>query len=269
MLSYQHGYHAGNFADVIKHLVLTRILHHMTQKEAPLFYLETHSGRGRYDLSSAQALKTKEAQEGIALLWEKRQQLPDIFTPYMQIIQDLNLNNKLKYYPGSPDIALNMLRKQDRLYLCELHPTEFESLKHLSKRGKKVFFDHTEGLSKLIALVPPPERRACLFIDPSYEVKTEYELVAKSIIAAYRKFPTGTYCLWYPLLSPIRHEPMLKQLSQLNSEKTLVIEFELDDKITSGMWGCGLWIMNPPYLLADEFKIIQKEIAIYLSKNIL
>jgi len=262
MLSYQHGYHAGNFADVIKHWVLTRILNHMTQKNAPLFYLETHAGRGRYDLSSAQALKTNEAEKGIALLWAKRQQLSDLFSPYITMIQTLNANNQLKYYPGSPDIALNMLRKQDRLTLCELHPTEFELLKQLPKRGKKVFFDRRDGLDSLPALLPPPERRACIFIDPAYEVKTEYDQVAQRITTAYQKFPTGIYCLWYPLLRPLRHEAMLKKLAQLDTKKTLQIEFKLSKPITSGMWGCGLWIINPSYGLADEFHHIQTELDV-------
>ena len=111
-------------------------------------------------------------------------------------------------------------------------------------------------------MLPPPERRACIFIDPAYEVKTEYEHVAQRIMKAYQKFPTGIYCLWYPLLSPIRHEPMLKKLAQLDTEKTLQIEFKLSKPMTAGMWGCGLWIINPPYPLASEFHHIQTELDV-------
>lgn len=259
MLSYQHTFHAGNFADVIKHALLSRILFHMTQKDTPLFYLETHSGRGFYDLTQPDSLKTNEADQGIHFFWKIRTQLPVLFNSYLEHLQKLNLNKinntalkSIRYYPGSPHLAIQMLRKQDRLYLCELHPTEFEKLKQLSKQGNKVHFEQCDGLSKLSALLPPLEKRGCIFIDPSYEIKTEYKEIAEKVMQAYKKFSTGTYCLWYPILPENRHIPMLKKLQALNPDKTKHIEWNFTNKIATGMRGCGLLVINPPYGLLPE-----------------
>jgi len=254
MLSYQHGYHAGNFADVLKHVTLTRLLNYMTQKDKPLFYLETHAGRGVYDLKDKQALKTGEASQGIELLWQARKQLPAIFSSYLDSIHQLNDKATLRHYPGSPLLAIHALRQQDRLFCCELHPGEFEHLSQLSRQNKRVFFSHSDGVDQLTALLPPAERRGLIFIDPSFEIKTEYRDLPVALKKAYQRFSSGVYCLWYPIVDNKLHQQLLRGLEAIGAERSLRIEFFLTSAAKAGMTGCGLWIINPPYLLADEMK---------------
>jgi 23S rRNA (adenine2030-N6)-methyltransferase len=254
MLSYQHGYHAGNFADVIKHVTLTRLLHYMIQKPGPLLYLDTHSGKGLYDLKDKQALKTQEMLNGIQPLWLHRKTLPAVFTPYVQLLEQLNENDTLGSYPGSPWLAIQMLRSQDRLVSCELHPREFEALNQLSKQGKRIIFYPDDGLHYLQALLPPPERRGLIFMDPSYEVKTDYRQIVAALQKAYTRFSTGVYCLWYPLIDKKLHLKLVDGLSQIGTGNHLRIEFYQAIPTKEGMTGCGLWIINPPYVLASELK---------------
>ncbi len=254
MLSYQHGYHAGNFADVIKHVTLTRLLLYMITKDKPLFYLETHAGKGFYDLHNQQALKTGEARQGVELLWAGREQLPPVFSSYVRKIEELN-QTALKYYPGSPSIAIDMLRPQDRLILCELHPGEFEFLSQLPTKGKRVFLTNSNGLEKLSATLPPNERRGLIFVDPSYEIKTEYRQIPQLLKVAYQRFETGVYCLWYPLVDNKLHAQLLRGLKNIGANSNLRIEFYLNGGGKAGMTGCGLWIINPPYVLHGELKL--------------
>ncbi|OGV47618.1 MAG: 23S rRNA (adenine(2030)-N(6))-methyltransferase RlmJ [Legionellales bacterium RIFCSPHIGHO2_12_FULL_42_9] len=259
MLSYQHGYHAGNFADVIKHITLTGLLNYLISKDKPLLYLETHAGRGLYDLRDKHALKTGEAAQGIALLWEKRKQLPKVFSSYIQQISDLNESKEskaLRYYPGSPWFAVNTLRSCDRIVCAELHPAEFDALQKLSGHGKRVFFRHSDGLAELKALLPPVERRGLIFIDPSYEVKTEYRQIPAAVKAAYQRFATGVYCIWYPIIDKHYHEQLLRGLKNVGAVNNLRIEFKLAAEGLGGMNGCGLWVINPPYVLQAELKTV-------------
>ena len=256
MLSYQHGYHAGNFADVLKHTTLTLLLKHLTQKDKPLLYLETHSGRGVYDLKDKQALKTGEASTGIELLWKARDQLPPVFSLYLDSIHQINEKNSLRNYPGSPLLAIHALRQQDRLFCCELHPGEYEHLAQLSRQGKRVFFSETNGLEQMAALLPPPERRGLVFIDPSFEIKTDYRQIPTLLKSAYQRFATGTYCIWYPLVDNKLHDQLLRGLTDVGAERNLRIEFYLTAAAKAGMTGCGLWIINPPYKLDEEVKLV-------------
>ncbi|MDA9271853.1 23S rRNA (adenine(2030)-N(6))-methyltransferase RlmJ [bacterium] len=254
MLSYQHGYHAGCFADVIKHVALTRLIHYLIQKDKPLFYLDTHSGRGRYDLKDKQALKTGEALTGINLVWDQREQIPAVFSLYLDAIRQLNPHGGLRYYPGSPELAIQNLRGQDRLVFCELHHGEFGHLDQLPHQGRRVFCRDNDGLMDLQALLPPIERRGLIMIDPSYEVKTEYRDVPNAVKAAYKKFSTGVYCVWYPIIDNKLHAQLIRGLTTIESNNALRIEFNLNSKLNTGMAGCGLWIINAPYTLAEEMK---------------
>lgn len=259
MLSYQHGYHAGCFADVLKHATLSRLLHYMTQKDKALFYLDTHSGRGVYDLKSPQSEKTGEASSGIELVWAEHQQLPAVFLPYLNAIQQLNTNKQLRYYPGSPELALQLLRNQDRLFFSELHPGEFEYLNQLTYRGRRVFFSNTDGLDDLNALLPPIEKRGLIFMDPSYEIKTEYREIPKALKIAYQRFSTGVYCVWYPLVDNKLHGQLIRGLTNIGADNNLRAEFYLTPTASRpGMTGCGLWVINPPYVLAEELKLIMQ-----------
>ncbi|WED44073.1 23S rRNA (adenine(2030)-N(6))-methyltransferase RlmJ [Legionella cardiaca] len=268
MLSYQHGYHAGNFADVVKHLTLSRILTYMITKEKPVFYLETHSGKGFYDLKDSQAAKTGEYLQGIHLLWQHKNQLPPLFSPYLNCINSLNKTDDLRFYPGSPLLAIELLRSQDRLYCCELHPREFSQLESLPHAGKRVFFSHTNGITTLNALLPPPERRGVIFLDPSYEVKDEYKVIPKAIKAAYQRFSTGTFCLWYPLVDKRLHQQLLRGMENIEAKNSLRVEFSLTSMNHQGMTGCGLWIINPPYVLEEEMKIILEQLRTLFNPGV-
>lgn len=268
MLSYQHGYHAGNFADTIKHLALTRILNYLTLKDKPLFYLETHSGKGLYDLKNKQAEKTKEYKQGIQLIWSDRNALPSVFQDYFQAINQLNPSDPLRYYPGSPFFVINMLRAQDRMYFCELHPREFEALSELHRFNKKVHFSNSDGIAAMKALLPPPEKRGLIFIDPSFEIKEEYKEIPIAIKQSYSRFATGVFCLWYPLVDKKLTERLNRNMKEINAQSTLHIEFTLTSTPMDGMSGCGLWIINPPFTLAEEMKTVLNVLKTYFNPGI-
>lgn len=268
MLSYQHGYHAGNFADVIKHLTLTRLLNYITQKDKPLFYLETHSGKGLYDLQDKQALKTGEYKQGIQLLWPDKKQMPEVCKPYFDVLKQLNPQNELTHYPGSPFFAIQQLRQQDRLYLCELHPREYEALNQMPHFNKKVHVSNIDGLAALNALLPPQEKRGLIFIDPSFERKEEYKDIPKAIKMAHSKFSTGLYCLWYPVVNKHLTEQLHRGMQQIKVNSSINIEFNLTLAHQEGMTGCGLWVINPPYTLASEMKIILDLLKTYFNPGI-
>lgn len=263
MLSYQHGYHAGNFADVVKHLTLTRIFHYLLLKEKPLLYLETHSGRGLYDLYDAPAQKTQEYTHGIAAVWKHRKQLSPLFTPYLQHLKTLN-RDELRYYGGSPSIAIHTSRRIDRLAFYERHPREFSYLSTQPKLGKRISFHEEEGLKALLSMLPPPERRAFIFIDPSYEIKEDYKDIPKALQQAYKRFSTGLYCVWYPILDPYQHAQFVRRLGVVSDKKWLKLEF-MFDKNAPGMKGCGLWIINPPFTLAKEMEEILSTLTTLLN----
>lgn len=256
MLSYQHMYHAASFADVVKHLVLTRILAYLTQKDKPLFYIDTHSGRGLYSLNDRASLKTSERTQGIDLIWDKRQKLPTLCQPYIEIIQQCNPDLRLNFYPGSPFIAQQLLRPQDRMVFCDLHPQEFSHLQSTFKADKRIFCKETDGISQLKALLPPKERRGLIFIDPTFEVKTEYKTIPDAIKNAFKQFATGTYCLWYPIIDRIFHKQLINRLALIEAP-FIGVEFKQKTHKSSGMTATGLWVINPPYTLQNELKSMQ------------
>ncbi|RUR07496.1 23S rRNA (adenine(2030)-N(6))-methyltransferase RlmJ [Legionella sp. km772] len=265
MLSYQHGYHAGNFADVIKHLGLSSLTHYLVQKDKPLLYLETHSGKGLYDLRDSQAEKTSEYKQGIQLLWANKGQLPFHFAAYIQTISEMNANGTLRFYPGSPYIALNALRSIDRAYFCELHPAEYEVLKNIPLGNKKAHFSNSDGIAALNALLPPPEKRGLIFIDPSYEIKDEYKTIPRALKQVFTKFSTGVYCLWYPVVNRRLSDQLLRRLQEIGAKNSLKVEFNLTDKVQNGMTGCGLWVINPPYTFAQEMKSVCETLKNYFN----
>ena len=248
MLSYQHHFHAGCYADVIKHFALCQILSYMTQKDKPMLYLETHAGRGKYDLTCADAKKTGEAQAGILNFLAQQHQAPELFNHFIELI-----GNDTHNYPGSPVIALKLLRDIDRIYACELHSREFSLLNKIKSRTVKFHAAAIDGIEALNALLPPPEKRALVFIDPSYEIKSEYQSVPKAVLNAYQKFPQGVFVLWYPIVDEEYHYQMLKLFRRLDSDKTLRLEFFSNEE--RGMRGTGLWIINPPYTLKHDLTI--------------
>ena len=256
MLSYQHGYHAGNLADVHKHAVLAWVLAGMAEKDKPLSYIETHAGRGLYDLRAPDALKTGEAAAGIARVegW-----FPS-GDPYARVLAATRRLHGPDAYPGSPLVAALSLRPGDRLTLAELHPREGEALeRNLAPYGARV--ERRDGLAMAVAMAPPTPRRGLLLVDPSWEVKADYEAVPDALARLARKWNVGVLLLWYPLLADSRHAPMLERLDGLFPE-ALRHEVRFPPvREGHGMEGSGLFAVNPPWRLRDRTAWLSERFA--------
>ncbi len=235
MLSYQHAYHAGNRADLHKHAVLAALLARLAQKPRPITYLESHAGRGLYDLGSAEARKTGEAADGIARATPEG--------PYAAAIAATRAAHGPAAYPGSPAIAAALLRPSDRIVLCELHPGEHAALR--AAFGGRAEIHRRDGHEGLPALCPPVPRRGLALIDPSYEVKAEYARAAETALATLARWPEGVVLLWYPILPEGRHAALTERLAGLPGR--LIAEAEFRERPPRGMTGSGLAILNPPF----------------------
>lgn len=247
MLSYQHIYHAGNLADVHKHAILATALAYMTAKPKPLTYIETHSGRGAYDLGGAEALKTGEAAQGIGALAAA---FPEDH-PYAQVRARIAVVYGPEIYPGSPLIAAHFLRESDRAHLAEMHPREFAALEDLNFPDH-IKLHHGDGLAMALARTPPTPRRGLMLIDPSYEVKTDYATLPRQIAQLHAKWNVGVVMLWYPILADARHTPMLRDLrAALPDLITHEVRFA-PARPGHGMVGSGMAVLNPPYGLDAE-----------------
>lgn len=251
MLSYRHAFHAGNHADVLKHFVLDQVLTYFTQKDKPFWYIDTHAGAGLYELTKGYALQNAEFESGIARL-SSRLDLPEPVAAYLEIIKSLNLNNVLNLYPGSPMVAKALLRADDKMRLFELHPSDCKLLiENFKDDGKQVKIEVSDGFLGLKSLLPPPSKRAVVLIDPPYEEKHDYQRVVDCVKDSLARFATGTYMVWYPLLQ--RPEPiqMLEKLKRLEVENWLNVSIKVQAPSDEGfgMFGSGLFIINPPWTL--------------------
>ena len=246
MLSYQHAYHAGNLADLHKHGALAWMLDYLAQKPKPLTYIETHAGRGLYDLSGPEAVKTGEAAQGIGAH-------ADWFGPDHPLTRARQIVTGVHgpdHYPGSPAIADALLRDTDALHLAELHPAEHAALRgHLGRRAK---IHKQDGFALAHALTPPEPRRGLTLIDPSYEVKADYEAVPRHVAKLHRAWNVGVMVLWYPVLASATHRGMLRALA---ADHPGAMRHEVGfppARPGHGMVGSGLFILNPPYGLDAE-----------------
>lgn len=250
MLSYRHSFHAGGFADVIKHVVLIEILRHLVRKDRPFDYIDSHAGAGLYDLRSEQSEKLREYQQGIGKLTVNA--FPEL-ADYLSIVQKFNPQGALDYYPGSPLIAAQFLRGQDHSWLFELHPADFALLRAEFVADRRVQVKRTDGFKGLLALLPPVSRRALVLIDPAYEVKTDYERVFETVARAYRKFSTGIYALWYPVVDRTRIDELDRKL--IVSGIRRIQRFELGiraDARGAGLAAAGMMVINPPWTLREK-----------------
>jgi 23S rRNA (adenine2030-N6)-methyltransferase len=249
MLSYQHIYHAGNLADVHKHALLAWTLDYLTRKDKPLTYLETHAGRALYDLSDEAAQKTGEAAQGIDRVagWFG----PD--HPYARVIAQVRAAQGPQAYPGSPLLAALLLRAQDRIHLAELHPREHAAL-DLAMSPYPVKCHLTDGFDMAYAQTPPTPRRGAMLIDPSYEIKTDYVDIPRHIAKLHRAWNVGVIMLWYPILTNKAHLPMLDRLEEAHPEAFRHEVRFAPARPGHGMVGSGMWVLNPPYGLAEEAK---------------
>lgn len=257
MLSYRHSFHAGNHADVLKHIVLMLIIESLQQKDKGFYYLDTHSGVGRYRLFSEEAEKTAEFEQGILRLWDKKD-LPEEIQRYVNQIKKINYGGKeLRYYAGSPLIAAQMLRSQDRALLTELHPADFPLLRNNFKEFSNVVTKREDGFQQLKATLPPKERRGLVLIDPPYELKEDYDLVVKAIEEGYKRFATGVYAIWYPVVLRQQAKRIFKGLEATGIRKILQIELAVrPDSDQRGMTASGMVVINPPWQLESQMKKI-------------
>lgn len=266
MLSYQHSYHAGNFADVHKHLILSRLLEALQRKDKPFCYFETHAGRGRYNLTEAEAQKTAEYRQGIGRLWEQAQ-IPDLARPYLAAIQELNPHAPLRYYPGSPAVAHRWLRDQDRMQLMELHPQEVQPLRELFRGDRRVGVHQRDGFEGVLALTPPPEKRGLVLIDPSYELKEDYRQLPQWVDKLFQRWSSAVCAIWYPLLPQGRHQLLLRGLEQSGLRKILVAELEVSAPGETGMYGSGMAVVNAPWQLDQELEQLMPWLAAELGQD--
>jgi len=256
-MNYRHGYHAGNFADVLKHVALVELLRLLTAKDKKLFVLDTHAGVGGYDLTGGLAARTREAEAGIARLMAlPRAGMPAAVARYLAAVAayDRKFGPKvgggegLRHYPGSPRLVRAGLRPGDRFVACELHPQDALSLKREFAGDRAVDVRQADGWHALKALLPPVERRGLVLIDPPFEAADEFETLARALRQALRRFATGCYAIWYPIKDDEAVEAFIASLADL---KTLVLELRLKAAPAGKLAACGLAVINPPWTFQE------------------
>lgn len=257
MLSYRHAFHAGNHADVLKHCILVQLLRYLNQKDKPYWFVDTHAGAGRYLLDSEHATRNAEFEGGIGRLWQ-RDDLPAPLADYVAQIHGMNSGGKLRHYPGSPWLAYELMRPDDRLRLFELHSTDVRLLeKAFVKAGTRVAIRQADGFAEIKSVLPPPPRRGLVLIDPAYEDKRDYLRVVATLKEALGRFATGTYAVWYPQLQrgDARELPeKLRKLAPKWLDVRLAVQTPSPDGF--GMHGSGMFIVNPPWTLAEEMRTV-------------
>jgi len=256
VLSYRHAFHAGNHADVLKHAVLALLLTALKRKDKPFVYIDTHAGAGRYDLADPRALQTREFEDGIARWWTSAS---PVLGTWLDCVRACNPDGELRWYPGSPQIARSLLRPQDRMALFELHPTDHAALAAEFAGDPQVKVERADAHVQLKALLPPPERRGLVLIDPPYELRQEEALVVDLLVEAHRRWATGVYAIWYPILSRLAAQRFVERLAHTGIRRQLTIEYmPHGEDSTAGLKGSGMVIVNPPYLLEAELETLTK-----------
>lgn len=269
MLSYRHAFHAGNHADVLKHFVLMQLTGYMRQKPAPFWYIDTHAGAGLYALDQGYATKLAEHVDGIGRLWQ-RSDLPAELAAYVDFIRQLNPDGALRYYPGSPWIADQQLRPEDKLRLFELHSSDSQLLqKNFPQAGRRISIQASDGLAGLKALLPPPTRRALTLIDPSFEDKNDYRAVVQTLADSLKRFATGSYMLWYPQLSRPESRQLPDKLKALPAQKWLHVSLSVRQPSNDGfgMHGSGLYLINPPWTLHATLEKVMPVLVTSLAQS--
>ena len=284
MLSYRHGFHAGNHADVLKHFVLIELLNYLGQKDTAYTYVDTHSGAGLYSLDTGYAMKNAEYETGIAPLWD-RDDVPAALQEYLNLVKGMNPSGKMRYYPGSPYCANEVMRSQDRLRLFELHPSEIKILsenfrkleahkaeqgERQTVRGKRIMINAGDGFEGLKAILPPPSRRGLVLIDPPYEVKDDYRRVKVCLEDDLVRFPTGTYAVWYPVLSRIESKQLPERLKRIPANGWLNVTLSISGPTPDGfgLHSSGMFIINPPWTLEATLREVMPYLVRVLGKDV-
>ena len=265
MLSYRHGYHAGNAADVLKHFILIYVLDYIKKKDKGFIFIDSHAGAGKYLISDPYMQKNKEYLQGIEKILQLKND--NIFLKkYLDLVKSINFNSDLKIYPGSCFLAARSLRPNDNLYFFELHPKEFLNLKKNFENDSRVIIENRDSYQRLKKLLPPKEKRAVILIDPSYELKDEYEKVLEMLSDCYKKFPLGVYIIWYPVLKNKKSEKFIFNVLKKKYKNLSHVEM-ITDNSNNGMQGSGLFILNCPWSIENDIKKSLETIFDCLKKN--
>ncbi|MSP06361.1 MAG: 23S rRNA (adenine(2030)-N(6))-methyltransferase RlmJ [Candidatus Fonsibacter sp.] len=265
MLSYRHGYHAGNAADVLKHFMLLYVLDYIKKKDKNFIFIDSHAGAGKYSISDPYMQKNKEYLQGIVKIFKINNN--DIFLKnYLDLIKSINPNFDLKIYPGSCYLAAKSLRINDKLHFLELHTTEFLNLKKNFEDDSRIIIENEDSYKRLSKLLPPKEKRAVILIDPSYELKDEYNKVSKMLSVCYKKFPLGVYIVWYPILNNKKSESFILNILKENYKNLSHVQMIMDNS-NDGMQGSGLFIVNCPWSVEKDIKKSLETIFNYLKKS--
>lgn len=251
MLGYRHGFHAGNHADALKHITLVLTARYLTGKPKPLWYIDTHAGAGLYQLADSH-LRNREYTDGIGRLWQMAD-APAAVGRYLDAVRSFNPDGGLHRYPGSALLMQRLLRPDDRLRLFELHGSDYEALVRAVAGDRRVRIEHSDGFAALKALLPPPTRRALVLIDPSYELVDDYRRVVVALAEAIARFATGVYIVWYPQLDRGEADALPRQLASLAPGSWLNVRLTVAPRPNGrGMYGSGVFVINPTWTLADE-----------------
>lgn len=269
MLSYRHAFHAGNHADVLKHMIEVLLLQHLGNKDKPYWYIDTHAGAGLYALQEDFARKNAEFESGIARLWQ-RNDLPPALADYLSLVRGFNPDGALRFYPGSPFIADRAMPDSGKLRLFELHPTDFGLLEgNFGHRPRRALLQRADGFNGIKAILPPPPRRALVLIDPPYEDKQDYLHVEHALKESLKRFATGVYAVWYPLLQRVEAREMPQKLRKLPVRSWLDVTLRVSRPSEDGfgMHGSGMFILNPPWTLAATLETVMPWLADALAQD--
>lgn len=272
-MNYRHIYHAGNFADVLKHIMLSRILVYLQKKEKPFRVLDSHAGIGLYDLTSIEAGKTGEWQDGIGRLIGPEAapmdpEIVDLLTPFLSVIKALNPDGSFGLYPGSPKLIQHLSRPQDRATFIELHHEDIKTLQQNCGQDRRTTIRKDDGWVSLRSDLPPVERRGLVLVDPPFEEVDEYQRMVEEFLKGYKRWPTGTYCLWYPIKAKRDVDNAAQMLADSDIQGCLRVELIIHRLNTAKrLNGTGLFIVNPPYILEKELQILLPFLAQRLGQT--
>jgi 23S rRNA (adenine2030-N6)-methyltransferase len=269
-MNYRHAFHAGNFADVVKHIVMARIITHLRDKATPFRVIDTHAGEGLYDLSGEKASRAGEWRDGIGRLVHATlaAEAAELMAPYLAAVRACNRAGELRYYPGSPVLARHLLRPQDRLIACELEPRAAAALSRNLRGSPVAKVMAIDGWIALNAYVPAKERRGLVIVDPPFEQPDDLSSLADGVAAAWRKWPTGIYLMWHPIKDRGDTDRFVRKLRHAGMEKCIRLEFAVAAaRPDGGLQACGLVIVNPPWRLAAEIRIFAPALVDLLGRD--
>jgi len=267
MSYYRHLFHAGGFADVFKHALLARLLIAFGTKEKPYFYLDTHAGTGRYDLSQEWAWKTREFENGISRLWD-RKDVPPALAPWLDLVRAENPKGRLRFYPGSPLLALRLRRRNDRVAFVELNRSDCAELEALTGRERHVTVRYMDGFEALKTFLPPAEKRGLVLIDSAFDRAREFPRIVKALKEAHQRWATGTYAVWYPLMEPAAMQEFARGIGRSGIRKILRLELRVKKaEPDAPMAGCGMLVINPPWKFDAEARPLLDWLAQALAQG--